>query len=55
MEATHFVVLATLFLVEAKLFIHFSQRMEATLFVVNKDKWDTKEGHGKAMKNALYV
>jgi len=26
-----------------------------TLFVVNKDEWDTKEGHGKSMKNALYV
>jgi len=21
-----------------------------TLFVVNKDEWDTKEGHGKSMK-----
>jgi len=26
-----------------------------TLFVVNKDEWDTKEGHGKSMKNALCV
>jgi len=24
-------------------------------FVVNKDEWDTKEGYGKFMKNALYV
>jgi len=24
-------------------------------FVVNKDEWDTNEGHGKSMKNALYV
>jgi len=23
--------------------------------VVNKDEWDTKEGCGKSMKNALYV
>jgi len=23
--------------------------------VVNKDEWDTKEGHGKSMKNALHV
>jgi len=22
---------------------------------VNKDEWDTKEGHGKSMKNALHV
>jgi len=26
-----------------------------TLFVVNKDEWDTKEGRGKSMKNALHV
>jgi len=26
-----------------------------TLFVVSKDEWDTKEGSGKSMKNALYV
>jgi len=24
-------------------------------FVVNKDEWDTKEGHGKSMKNVLHV
>jgi len=24
-------------------------------FVVSKDKWDTKEGTGKSMKNALYA
>jgi len=28
---------------------------KSTLFVVNKDEWYTKEGHGKSMKNALYV
>ena len=28
---------------------------KATLFTVNKDKWDTKEDTGKSMKNALYV
>jgi len=28
---------------------------KSTLFVVNKDEWDTKEGRGKSMKNALYV
>jgi len=26
-----------------------------TLLVVSKDKWDTKEGTVKSMKNALYV
>jgi len=26
-----------------------------TLFVVNKDEWDTKEDHGKSTKNALHV
>jgi len=26
-----------------------------TLFAVSKDEWDTKEGTGKSMKNALYV
>jgi len=26
-----------------------------TLFAVNKDEWDTKEGTGKSMKNALYA
>jgi len=25
------------------------------LFTVSKDEWDTKEGPGKSMKNALYV
>jgi len=24
-------------------------------FVVNKDEWHTKEGHGKSMKNPLHV
>jgi len=24
-------------------------------FVESKDEWDTKEGTGKSMKNALYV
>jgi len=26
-----------------------------TLFTVNKDEWDTKEGSGKSKKNVLYV
>jgi len=26
-----------------------------TPFVVSEDEWDTKEGPGKSMKNALYV
>ena len=26
-----------------------------TLFAISKDEWDTKEGTGKSMKNALYV
>jgi len=28
---------------------------KSTLFVVSKDEWDTKEGPGKSMVNALYV
>jgi len=28
---------------------------KSTLFVVNKDEWDTKEATGKSMKNALHV
>jgi len=26
-----------------------------TLFAVSKDEWDTKEGTGKSMKNALHA
>jgi len=26
-----------------------------TPFVVSEDEWDTKEGPGKSMKNALYI
>jgi len=29
--------------------------VQSTLFMVNKDEWDTKEGCGKSMKNALHV
>jgi len=25
------------------------------IFMLNKDEWDTKEGHGKSMKNALHL
>jgi len=28
---------------------------KSTLFVVSKDEWDTKEGTGEFMKNALHV
>ena len=28
---------------------------KSTFFAVSKDEWDTKEGTGKSMKNALYV
>jgi len=28
---------------------------KSTLSVVNEDEWDTKEGCGKSVKNALYV
>jgi len=28
---------------------------KSTLFTVSKDEWNTKEGTGKSMKNALYV
>jgi len=27
---------------------------KSTLFMVSKDEWDTKEGTGKSIKNALY-
>jgi len=29
--------------------------VQSTLFVVKKDEWDTKDGRGKSMKNALHV
>jgi len=32
---------------------HHVSTTKATLFVVSKDEWDTKEGTGKSMKNAL--
>ena len=32
-----------------------SHHVQSTLFMVNKDEWDTKEGHGKSMKNVLQV
>jgi len=28
---------------------------ELTLFIVSEDEWNTKEGTGNSMKNALYV
>ena len=28
---------------------------KSTLFAVSKDEWDTKEGTGNSMKNALYI
>jgi len=28
---------------------------KSTLSMVNKDEWDTKEGRGKSMKNALHA
>jgi len=34
---------------------HHVPTTKLTLFTVNKDEWDTKEGTGKSMKNALYV
>jgi len=34
---------------------HHMPTTKSTLFMVNKDEWDTKEGHAKSMKNALYV
>jgi len=34
---------------------HYVPTTKSTLFVVSKDKWDTKEGTGKSMKNALHV
>jgi len=34
---------------------HHVPTTKSKLFMVNKDKWDTKEGRGKSMKNALYV
>jgi len=32
-----------------------SHTTKSTLFMVNKDEWDTKEGTSKSMKNELYV
>jgi len=32
-----------------------SHNVQSTLFVVNKDEWDTKEGLDKSMNNALHV
>jgi len=34
---------------------HRMPTTKSTLFVVSKDEWDTKEGTGKSMKNALHV
>jgi len=34
---------------------HHAPTTKLTLFVVNKDDWDTKEGIGKSMKNALHA
>jgi len=34
---------------------HHVPTTKLTLFIVNKDEWDTKEGRAKSMKNALYV
>jgi len=34
---------------------HHVPTAKSTLFVVNKDEWDTKEDTGKSMKNAFYV
>jgi len=34
---------------------HHMPTTKSTPFVVSKDKWDTKEGPGKSMKNVLYV
>jgi len=28
---------------------------ESTLFAVSKDEWNTQQGTGKSMKNALYI
>jgi len=32
-----------------------SHYVQSTLFMVNKDEWDTKEDRDKSMKNALHV
>jgi len=34
---------------------HHVPTAKLTLFVVNKDEWDTKEDTGKSMKNKLHV
>jgi len=34
---------------------HHVPTTKSTLFVVNKVEWDTKEGTGKSMKNALHA
>jgi len=34
---------------------HHMLTTKLKLFTVSKDEWDTKEGTGKSIKNALYV
>jgi len=34
---------------------HHMPTTKSTVFMVNKDESDTKEGHGKSMKNAFHV
>jgi len=34
---------------------HHMPTTKLTLFTASKDEWDTKEGTGKSMKNALYA
>jgi len=34
---------------------HHMPTTKSTLFVESKDEWDTKEGTGISMKNALHV
>jgi len=34
---------------------HHMPTTKLILFVVSKDEWDTKEGTGKYMKNALHA
>jgi len=33
---------------------HHVHTAKSTLFVVNKDEWDTKEGTGKPIKGTFY-
>jgi len=48
-----------IFVIKVAIFVtngsHHVPTTKSTLFMMNKDEWDIKEGCGKSMKNALHV